>query len=389
MRRTILSFALTFGLLCLMAFRSGYPYFGFNEPVCNTTFERLLLRSERLLPYWDDYGLKLEADTSSKLRILMLNYSVYGNAYNEKVHNIIHRYLPNSSFIDFKEGTAGDLSMSLSGCDAVVVAYPSASIAGNVKAYSNALNQYVLQGGTVLFTGTHEFEVLQQFALFDLDFGYFSKERPVHSTHHEHPIFNGVSADFQLDNFAYPLDISDPLFVTLADVGGYPVVGFKPLGLGKVIYIGVEYYFDEAASSQMLINALTLFSKNRSPEREASSTGSGFITDIFKSGSSVKRSEEMLYAGSGLKAESIDLKVYPNPYFAKANLDIELTKPTPVMVEMSDEQGRIVSLVMPKKTLGPGLCRFDLPNIAPGIYFLKIQLGDNTYVRKVVKAASN
>ncbi len=389
MHRSILTIALTFGLLCLSAFRPGYPYFDFNAPVCNTMFERLLSRTDRMLPYHEDYGLQVEVDTATKLRVLMLNYSEYGGAYNEKVRGIINRYLPNTTFVDFSGGTMGDLSHALTGCDAVVVAYPSAANAGSVKAYSNALNQYVLQGGAVLFTGTHEFEVLQQFGLFDLDFGYFSKERPVHSSHPEHSIFHGVSADFQLGNFAYPLDISDPLFVTLADVGGYPVVGYKPLGLGKVVYIGVEYYFDEAPSSQMLVNALAMFSKSRSPEREVGSAGVGFVADIFKTGSSLKRSEETLYAGSGVKVESIDMKVYPNPYYAKANLDIELTKPTPVAVEMTDELGRIVSLILPKKTVGPGLCRFDLPNVAPGIYFLKIQLDDKAFVRKVVKAASN
>ena len=97
----------------------------------------------------------------------------------------------------------------------------------------------------------------------------------------------------------------------------------------------------------------------------------------------------MLYAGSGSKSESVNIKIYPNPYFSKATLDIELTKVTPVKVEMTDEVGRNVAVILPKKTVGPGLCRFDLPNIAPGIYFLQVQLGDQTYVRKVVKSASN
>ncbi len=387
MFRSLLIPVLTFGLLFLSAFRP-YPYFDFKAPAFNTTFERLLQRSDRMLPQ-EDYGLKIAVDSSIRMNILMLDYSTYGNAYNEKVRSIISRYMPNTTFTDFTEGTTADLASVLQSCDAVVVAYPSASSAASIKAYSKALTQYALQGGTVLFTGTHEFEVLQQFGLFDLDFGYFCKERPIHTSHLEHPIFNGVNAEVSLANFAYPLDISDPAFIALADVGGYPVVGYKPLGTGKVIYIGVEYYFDEAPSSQILINALALFSKNQSTSLEASSTVAGFNTEFFKPSSSLKRSEEMLYTGSGVKMEQIDLKVYPNPYVAKANLDIELSKPTSVMVEMTDELGRIVSLILPKKTVGAGLCRFDLPNIAPGIYFLKIQLDDKTFVRKVVKAASN
>jgi hypothetical protein len=338
------------------------------------------------MPFPDDFGVSIEVDTATRARILMLDYSAYGSAYNEKVRGIITHYLPKTVFTDFSEGSSDDLSKALAGCDIAVVAYPSVSSPGIVKSFYKALNQYVQQGGTVLFTGTHEFEVLQQFNLFDLDFGYFSKERPVHALHQEHPLFEGVNADVTLSNFAYPLDISDSGFVTLADVGGYPVIGYKPSGLGKVIYIGVEYYFDEPASSQILINAISWSSKE--PVAEVSPAGAGGMADLTKLGS-MKRSEEMLFAGSGLKAEPVALKIYPNPYFSKATLDIELTKPTNVMVEMTDEVGRSVALILPKRTVGTGLCRLDLPNIAPGIYFLQIQLGDQTYVRKVVKSTSN
>jgi Secretion system C-terminal sorting domain len=384
MYRTIHILALTFGLLCLSSFRQGDPYFDCSPLIYNTTVAQLFHPESRKM---DSFELgNVTVDTSTRARILMLDYSAYGGAYNEKIRGIINRYLPKTILTDFTEGSAEDLSKALTGCDVVVVAYPSASVGGAIKAYNKVLSQYVQQGGSVIFTGTHEYEVLQQFGLFDLDFGYFSKDRPIHALHAEHPVFEGVGDDVTLANFAYPLDISDSGFVTLADVGGYPVIGYKPSGAGKIIYIGVEYYFDEAASSQILINSINWSSKDHGPD--ALTTAIAISAEMIKSGN-LKHSEEMLYAGSGVKTEQVDLKIYPNPYFSKATLDIELSKPTQVLVEMTDEVGRNIALILPKKTIGPGLCRFELPNLTPGIYFIQVQLGEKTYVRKVVKSASN
>jgi Secretion system C-terminal sorting domain len=379
MFRTFYFTVLTLGLLCLSAFRVGDPFFERNPFIYNTTVAHLFHSETRSMPFAAE---EAEGDISLQARVLMLDYSAYGGAYNEKIRGMIQQYLPGTIFTDFNEGAADDLTKALSSCDVALVAYPSASATGAIRTYTKVLQQFVQQGGTVIFTGTHEFEVLQQFDLFELDFGYFSKERPIHSLHPEHPVFQGVNSEVTLSNFAYPLDISDPGFVTLAEVAGYPVIGYKPSGLGKVIYIGVEYYFDESASTQILINAIQWLM------REKNVDGGFGISVADPSRAGVKRSEETLYAGSG-KAEQVELKIYPNPYFSKATLDVELTKATPVMVEMTDEVGRNVALILPKKTVGPGLCRFELPNITPGIYFLQVQLGDKTYVRKVVKSASN
>ena len=377
---------LSLGLLGLCSFKSGDPEFVLNPLIYNTTMDNFFRPEGRGMVFPDGLGVT-EPDTLTRPRVLMLDYSAYGSAYNEKIRGIIEKYLPKAYVSDFTEGTADDLTHSLYGCGVVVIAYPSSASPGVLKTYNKVLSQFVQQGGSVIFTGTHEFEVLQQFGLFDLDFGYFSKDHVVHGLHMEHPLFDGVSNDFMLANFSYPLDISDSGFSTLAEVGGYPVIGYKTQGLGKIIYLGVEYYYDEGPSSKILINALTWSGKHAQPETTTPGANIAF-GETAKLGV-MKRSEETLYTGTGEKAEPIDLKVYPNPYWNKATLDIELTKTSALMVEMTDEAGRNIAVILPKRTLGPGLCRFELPNIAPGIYFLQVQIGDKSYVRKVVKASEN
>jgi hypothetical protein len=365
---------LTLGLLGLAAF----------QPAANISDDRALPYNSILLEQLKPLSEYLpEADTTSKLHVLMLNYSTYGNPYSEKVRRTIERGMPACTVSDFGDAATEDLGAALVETDAVVIAYPVGKGGSNdLKNYGKSLAAFARQGGVVVLTGTHEFEALQQFGLFELDFGYFCKEPTIHPAAPEHPLLQGVARDFSLTNFAYPLDISDPNFVTVADVRGYPVVGYKAIGDGKVIYLGIEYYYDEPQSAQLLHNALRWAAKPKTPAAAAAMP--------LADGRAVKRSEEVLYAGGASdRADALDLKVYPNPYFSKANLDIELSKPTQMSVEVTDETGRIVAVLLPRKNLSAGFYRLELPNLSPGIYFVKCQNGAKTTVRKVVKAIAD
>jgi hypothetical protein len=373
-------FLLTFGLLSLVAF----------QPTANISDDRALPYNSTLIEQLKPFSEYLpetieEADTTSKLRVLMLNYSTYGNPYSEKVRRSIERQMPACTVSDFGDTPADDLAAALSEIEAVVVAYPvGKTTPHDIKTYGKSLMAFARQGGVVILTGTHEFEALQQFGLFELDFGYFCKEPTIHPVAPEHALLQGITNDFLLTNFAYPLDISDPNFVTLADVRGYPVVGYKAIGSGKVIYLGIEYYYDEPKSAQLLYNAL----RSAAKPKVLATTSTAPITSA--DGRVAKRSEEVLYAGGASdRADVLDLKVYPNPYFSKANLDIELSKPTQMSVEVTDEAGRIVAVLLPRKNLSAGFYRLELPNLPPGIYFVKCQNGAKTTVRKVVKAIAD
>lgn len=366
MSRKITFLALLVGTLSLAAFRSD-P-FSFDRPFpFNSTIAHLFLEEERSLPFSLNELVMAEADSLNGLRVMMLNTFAYDSAYANKVQRVIQRRMPTSAFTEFSEGNAEDLTTALIGQDAVVVAYPTASAPEVIRAFGKVLSQYIRQGGSVVLTGTHEFGALQQLGLFDLDYGYYCKERSVGQLLPEHPVFQGVDHDFSTEVYQYPLDISDPNFVTLADVRGYPFMGFKQMGAGKVVYLGLEYYFDEPQSSRLLTNVLRWAAKPR-----------------------IKRSEVVLYAGKGIgKPNTFDLKIYPNPYVSKATLDIDITKATSLAVDMTDELGRLVAVLLPRRNLSTGLYRLELPNLEPGVYLVQCQSSEGTEVRKVVKAVEN
>ncbi len=367
--------------LGLTAFWVADPKFDDGSFAVNSTVAHFFDQSRRSAPLSD---LSQPSDSSAFFRILMLNYSAYDSAYAAKMRGSVQRQFPSAEVVEFWEGTADELAALLSNQQVVVISYPSRGENEALHAYGEVLGHFVRQGGAVILTGTHEFGILQQFDLFDLDFGYFCKDPDVHEDLASHPVMAGTPEDFRLAEYAYPLDVSDPGFITLADIKGYPVMGYKPEGLGKVVYLGFEYYYEEPVSTRLLANAIRWASP---PPSETNVQAAKTNVSSTPPPLAVRRTEEFLTAGGGKNTEAPGVKIYPNPYTVKATLEFELSKATPVAIEMTDELGRRAAELLKQRTLVAGTYYFELPNVPPGIYFVKCQYGEHTTVRKVVKLA--
>ncbi len=377
--------ALVAGLLNLAAYQAGDPKFLERPFPVNSTIANFFLEGERPAPA--AVPSAVSTDSAAGLRVLMLNYTAYDSAYVSKVKGLIAQRLPGVITTDFWDGSAQALHEVLHGQQIVVVTYPARGNPRQVRAYGKILDQFVQQGGAVVFSGTDQFGILQQYGLFDLNYGYFCSDLEVHEDALEHPLFNGTPVDFSPTNYVYPLDITDPGFVLLADVRGFPALGYKQLGAGKVVYLGLEYYYDETVTTRILENTLRWLA----PVQEKFTPAAPAEENTAWASRPVRRSEETLYAGSGrtnVQAPAFELKIYPNPYLEKATLDLNLEKSAPVSVEMTDETGVVVAIVLPYRVLNSGFYRFELPNVAPGVYFVKCQAGNQTIVRKVVKVST-
>ena len=384
----VISFAmLVSGFFSLTAYRLGAPGCSEQALPVNSTVAGLGLAPE-LQPAFLNWTEEGEIDLVGKnMHILMLNYTAYDSAYVHKVRHLIGNRLRGAAITDFWEGSADDLTDALNDQHVVVVTYPATGDKSQVRAYGKVLMQFVQQGGAVVFSGTNQFGVLQQFGLIDVDFGYFCSDLEVHETSPAHPVLKGTPRQFSMTNYAYPLDISDPNFVTLADIHDCPTMGYKTIGKGRVVYLGLEYYFDEAVSTQILENTL-LWLMPTEKERPTIVAAPAPVDDRWTP-RVVKRSEEILYAGSGsaLKPPTIDLKIYPNPFTEKAWLDIDLSRTALVTVDLTDESGSLVATPFNRRTVSSGLLHIDLPDVAPGVYFVKCQVDGQSMVKKVVKVA--
>ncbi|MBK9337135.1 MAG: hypothetical protein IPM98_11380 [Lewinellaceae bacterium] len=269
----VASYALLVGVVfSLTAYQSGDPKFLERPLPVNSTLATIFFEDE---PHISEDIVLAPADSVGMLRILMLNYTAYDSAYASKMKELILKRLPGAVLTEFWEGSSQSLAEILTDQHVVVVTYPSTGNTQQVRAYGKVLKQYIQQGGAIVFSGTDQFGILQHYGLFDLDFGYFCSGMEVHEDVLDHPVLAGTPSDFSLANYIYPLDISDPNFVVLANIHGYPTVGYKPIGQGKVVYLGLEYYYDEAVSTRILENTLRWLG----PDQEEGSVAAAQVSD--------------------------------------------------------------------------------------------------------------
>ena len=291
-----ISFALLVsGFLSLTAYRLGVPGCAEKTLPVNSTTARISVTGERGPSYFDFANDGEIRPVSSDMHILMLNYTAYDSVYVAKVRNLISRRIKGATITDFWEGTSDELADALSDQQIVMVTYPANGAKNQIRAYGKVLAQFVRQGGAVIFSGTNQFGILQQFGLFDVDFGYYCSDLDVQETAPDHPVCSGTPGQFSITNYTYPLDISDPNFISLADIHDCPTLGYKVMGKGKVVYLGLEYYFDESVSTRILENTLLWLAPTPAKSEPVAATGA----EERWAAKTVKRTEEILYVGSG------------------------------------------------------------------------------------------
>jgi Secretion system C-terminal sorting domain len=364
------------------ASQPGVPYPQYMSCPVNSAMIHEGHGVEQVLPALADWESGIIDSNTANMHVLLFNYSAYDHGYAEQMHRFVQRALPGASLTNFWEGTSVQLAAMLAGQHVVVITYPADGESAMLRGYGVVLEQFIQKGGEVIFSGTHRDMILRSFGLLDIDYARSMEEPTITTIKADHPLVAGLSKQFSTNNFAYPLDVSDPNFVTVAEIQGSPVVGYKSIGLGRVIYLGLEYYDDEPSLAVLLSNALLWAMPAPQPPVVAPAP----VTAASERNASLRRNTEMLYTGNA-KPVRFNAKVYPNPYIDKSNLEIEVLKSATFTVEMTDESGRPVALLLPQKQLLTGTYRIELPNVEPGVYIIQCKAGDQTEVRKVVKLA--
>jgi hypothetical protein len=334
-------------------------------------------------------------------RVLMFHALSYDSVYGRTLRTLIQDNFPEADIVDFGAGDGAALQQALTDRQVVVVVYPSARVAPRqVQHYGAVLGRFAESGGTVLLTGSHDDSVWRQLGLLAVRSAYYCPEPAVHVIGHTDALLEGAPVDFSLMNYAYPISVDDPSFTSLASVqnhsvfvyrDGYhvdavsarlfstplSVLGFLPVGLGKVYYLGFEYYYNEMPSTRIFANAIRQAAHWREvlPNNPAEQQDGSLTRKI---------GEEYLYAGSG--HTRLELKLYPNPYVSKATMELELDAAAQMAVEMVNESGRSVATLLPSRRLQAGTYRFELPDVEPGIYYVKCNLDGMVDTRKVVKS---
>jgi len=81
-----------------------------------------------------------------------------------------------------------------------------------------------------------------------------------------------------------------------------------------------------------------------------------------------------------------NVSVYPNPVSDQLNVRLNLTESTILEVKLYDIQGKLVNTLLPKTPVSGAFSQtFPISNqLVPGVYFVKMTMGNNTTYRKVI-----
>jgi hypothetical protein len=330
--------------------------------------------------------------------------------YGRNLFDLVRQHFPDALVQDFYGRDPEMLDEVLSQTDILVVAYPTLRIPlAAMFDMGLTMRRFAESGGSILITGSHDLRALRALQLMDVEEAYFSTAPMVHELNSQVDLLEGTPLDFELTNYAYPLMIRNADYVSLAGLrnsmvytyrdngsldsikhlqldGALSTLGVMPLGKGRVYYLGFEYFFDELPATRILTNAIRHVQHTMQLSETPVSTPS--VTESMQMPPPTTRTEQHLVSGSG--NVRVDMKVFPNPFMSSGNLELTLERSTQVHLEMVDDQGRVVSLLLPQRTLQQGVYRFELPaGIEPGIYFIKCHHDVYVDVRKVVKARVN
>ena len=82
----------------------------------------------------------------------------------------------------------------------------------------------------------------------------------------------------------------------------------------------------------------------------------------------------------------LNVTLNPNPVQSKVCFEYSLTKPTHVIMKITDQQGRLIeTLVNSHQDWGPKKVIWDANHLKSGIYFCRIIAGDRKMIRKFIK----
>lgn len=111
-----------------------------------------------------------------------------------------------------------------------------------------------------------------------------------------------------------------------------------------------------------------------------SGSGSGAVLMI----DDIKFSEFAAGVSNSFRAFGSDVVIYPNPATGFASVSYELTAESDVQIGLYDIHGRLVqSVANATQTAGTYEAPVDLSNVAPGVYFVKVQAGEQVITKKL------
>lgn len=198
----------------------------------------------------------LSGNYTDSVNILVFTDS-YNSTYYSNIILSIRQYFQKIKITLFSGTTAAALQPALSKQD-VLLFPPQITYASYYTSLATVVQNFANQGGTVIVTGCpYNTSKMYQLGLFSGSYVgdlYGSGTLNVPDTTNQ--ITKGLSLSFTAPYYAYYHTITNSNKKELVNYAGYDVVTYCNTGLGKVVYMGFDYYNYVASSERLISNTV-------------------------------------------------------------------------------------------------------------------------------------
>lgn len=218
--------------------------------------------------------------------VLVYTYGVYtSNTEYTNLINGINAYYTNYTLTTTATTTSAQLQADLVGKSVFIIPKITSNSITHWSSFSTVLQNFVASGGTIIMTGnSSSYNYAANAGL--LTIGTFSSNiygGNLTATNTSHPLYENVTFPVSTNYYSYPKTITNSDYTSLAKLSGYEAIGYRSVGIGKIIFLAFDYVYTNTNQDRIISNAVKWAINSSTPVwlNMTPSTGTVAINDTL------------------------------------------------------------------------------------------------------------
>ncbi len=190
----------------------------------------------------EDLVFSIAGDATDSVQILAYNYASTNLTSN--VLNAVSQYFTEYEIEYSNTTSASVLSNQLQGKDVLLFVRFSSNAQSVFANFAPVLQDFVSQGGTVIFTGTYDGSYSQNMYATGLLSGAYSSYYTSGSVflNTNDPYTQSLPSQIPMVSYVFLHNLTNPDLVRLGSSGNSDVIAYRNIGNGRVCYMGYDFF---------------------------------------------------------------------------------------------------------------------------------------------------
>ena len=190
----------------------------------------------------EDLIFDISGDATDSVQILAYTYAT--TTLTSNVVSALSQHFTDYSLSYSNTTSANTLAAELQGKDVLIFARFSSNAQNVFAGFSTVLQNFVDQGGTVIFTGIYDGSYSQNMYATGLLSGsyatYYTSGNLTLNTND--PFTENLSSLIPMNSYVFMHSLTNPDLIRLGTYGNSDVIAYRNVGNGRVCYMGYDFY---------------------------------------------------------------------------------------------------------------------------------------------------